>query len=310
MAVVETTFRTMASQVQVVVVDAPPQAGAVAQRALAELEKAWSRFIPTSDISRLNNADGQPITVNPATLRLIDAMIGAAALTDGRFAATVLPALMSAGYTASIENPSAVSILPRGTSPYGGHGLSDVRIDRAARTVALPVGTAIDPGGLGKGLAADLVVAELLARGAAGALISIGGDLAAAGEVPPQGWQIDVEDHLDHESTLTRVAFTGGGVATSSTRTRRWINSNTRQNQHHLIDPATNRPSTSDIVAATVVAPCGWQAEVHAKGVLLGGTEDFHRYTTHHAIQAVATTTAGAILGTPSFAEASAVGAA
>ena len=38
--------------------------------------------------------------------------------------------------------------------------------------------------GLGKGLAADIVCEELVAAGAAGALVEVGGDLRAAGETP------------------------------------------------------------------------------------------------------------------------------
>src|SRR5689334_5554997 len=49
------------------------------------------------------------------------------------------------------------------------------RVDRAARTVTVPVGLVFDPSSIAKGLAADFVSGELLTLGAAGALVSIGG---------------------------------------------------------------------------------------------------------------------------------------
>ena len=303
MAVVETTFRAMASHVQVIVVDGHDQAGLEAQRVVSELESVWSRFVPTSDVTRLNNANGQPVTVHPATVRLIDTMIEAIDLGGGRFAPTILPDLMRAGYVASIDNRAAVTVVGeqvRSTEQIK-HHLGDAQIDRHQHVVALPPGLTIDPGGVGKGLAADLVVAELRGQGSAGALVSIGGDLAAAGDEPPQGWQLDIEDHFDKDKTLVSLAFSGGGVATSNTLGRRWIDTTTGQEQHHLIDPCTTQPSISDIVAATVVGSCGWQAEVHAKGVLLGGTEDFERYTTQHNIHAVASTSTNTMLSTDAF---------
>jgi thiamine biosynthesis lipoprotein len=41
---------------------------------------------------------------------------------------------------------------------------------------------------------------------------------------------------------------------------------------HHLIDPATSRPSDSDLTFATVITGRAWRAEVLAKTVLLRGS--------------------------------------
>ena len=130
----------------------------------------------------------------------------------------------------------------------------------------------LDPGGIGKGLAADLVVASLLAKGAEGVLVSLGGDLAAAGTSPTtDGWLVDIEDPLDTERVVRTVTISGGGVATSSTTIRRW-SAPDGGIHHHVIDPRTGRPSTTDLAAVTVVAPCGWQAEAAATALLLSGT--------------------------------------
>ena len=305
MAVVETTFRAMASHVQVLVVNGPPEAGTIAEQALAQLESAWSRFVDTSDISRLNSARGRPVQLQPATLRLVELMIEAWEITKGRFDPTVLPALLAAGYVASIDDPSAVTTLATPTT--GGSApntatLREVVVDHIGQSVTLPLGITIDAGGLGKGLAADLVVAELLARGTEGALVSIGGDLAAAGKAPDDdGWTLDIEDHLDPNRTLCRVLFSAGGVATSSTRSRRWTCAGTEQ--HHTIDPRTGAPSQSDLVGASAIGSCGWQAEVHSTALLLGGAHHFDDYTRDNEIEAIATTSTGARLATAALAD-------
>jgi len=302
MAVDESTFRTMASDAQIIVVDGPPQACATARRALGQLEACWSRFFESSDISRLNHHAGRPVRVDPATLTLVEVMIEAWQITDQRFDPTTLPSLVEAGYVASIEDPAARTVI-RATDTGCARGSSPARIevDQVSRSVTLPAGMALDAGGVGKGLAADLVVAELLARGAGGVLVSIGGDLVAAGTAPTAaGWMLDVEDPLRPPSTLARLAFSEGGVATSSTLSRRWDKAGTPQ--HHVIDPNTGEPSATDLGAVTVFASSGWQAEAHATALLLGGGRDFEGYTRERRIEAIATTMKGQTMTTDGLA--------
>jgi thiamine biosynthesis lipoprotein len=51
---------------------------------------------------------------------------------------------------------------------------------------------------------------------------------------------------------------------------RRWTIDGVER--HHLVDPRTGAPSTSDLVHVTVVAARAWVAEVLAKAVLLRGS--------------------------------------
>jgi thiamine biosynthesis lipoprotein len=61
----------------------------------------------------------------------------------------------------------------------------------------------------------------------------------------------------------------GGGVATSGILHRHWQTS--RGWQHHLIDPRSGRPATTDLVSVTVLGPSAAAAEVMAKAILLLG---------------------------------------
>lgn len=305
MAVDELRFRVMASDAQVIIVDGPRQAGRSAHRALDQLEACWSRFVESSDISRLNRDAGRLVEVDSATLTLVEVMIEAWRITGGRFDPTVLPALLDAGYTTSVDDPRIAAVMPaalidrpaRGAAATPPASLGDVLVDREHRTVTVPAGIAIDGGGIGKGLAADLVVAELLARGARGVLVSIGGDLSASGTAPNgDGWLIDLEDPADQRVTRARIAISGGGVATSSTLGRRWTHAGVAQ--HHVIDPDANAPSSTDLVAVTVVGSNGWRAEAHATALLLAGSIDFAELAISSGVDAIATTADGETLAT------------
>lgn len=295
MAVVEHRFRVMASETQIIAVEPSPDAIADAERRLHQLEQHWSRFIADSDVSRINTSDGGWLPVSSDTLTLIATMQAASVETDGRFDPTLMHELLAAGYTTSIEDPARVSV----TINMSCMGLSvnNVVVDGPRSQVWVPPGLALDPGGLGKGLAADLVVSGLLEGGCAGALVSIGGDLFAAGRPPaPTGWQVVIEDPLDIHRDLLTMEFDGGGVATSSTLSRRWHHDGSTR--HHLIDPTSRDCSTTDLAAVTVVAMTGWQAEAHATAAILAGSDGVIDYLTSHDLAGVAMTLDGSRLAT------------
>jgi thiamine biosynthesis lipoprotein len=60
-------------------------------------------------------------------------------------------------------------------------------------------------------------------------------------------------------------------VATSSIRKRRW--STEFGPQHHVLDPATGRPSTSDLMSFTVIATETWWAEALSTAGVVGGRD-------------------------------------
>lgn len=267
-ALAETGFAAMGSQVHIVAVDAPGDALPHARAAVGALERRWSRFRADSDISRINAADGQPAAVSTTTATLIALAVRGWAATGGAYDPTVLDAVVEAGYDRSFELIAASDTRPTvAARPAPAPGCVGIAVDVDAGLVRLPAGVRIDPGGIGKGLAADLVAATLAADGATGALVNIGGDVRVAGTAPPGGWRIDID--------LPAVADTGlvlrsGGVATSGTHRRRWVRDG--HTHHHLIDPRTGAPAASPFVAATVVAGSAWHAEVLTKAILLADT--------------------------------------
>jgi thiamine biosynthesis lipoprotein len=76
--------------------------------------------------------------------------------------------------------------------------------------------------------------------------VSLGGDIAVAGPAPDGGWRIRVEDVTSDPAAppsgpCTAVTIVSGGLATSSTRARRWHRGGTEL--HHLLDPRTGLPA-------------------------------------------------------------------
>jgi FAD:protein FMN transferase len=287
----------MGSDAHVVVVGGAPCLLDVAQSMIDDLERRWSRFLDDSEISELNRKAGTFVAVSGVTVTLIDRAVDAWRLSGGAFEPTVLGAMVRAGYDRSFE------LL--GPAPVSGHsalgiGVADIEIQ--GNRVRLPAGTGFDPGGIGKGLAADLVCAELMAAGAAGACVNLGGDVRVCGEGPQeQGWTVAVE-HPWSTRPIVLLGLADGAVATSTTLRRRW-QSNDGDHRHHLIDPQTGLPSDTDLTLTSVVAAEAWVTEVLAKAVLLAGSGHPFDILGGTQVQALAVDRAGRITTTAQLCE-------
>lgn len=262
---------------------------------LDDLERRWSRFIPTSEVSVLNDSGGMPVVVSDDTVRLVTALVQGWHLTDGSFDPTLLGALVGLGYAASRADAErrtslAPTVAVRGR-PDG------VLVDHGHAVVQLPAGTALDPGGMGKGLAADLVVEELRTAGAIGALVEVGGDLRVSGRAPGSAWVISVDTAGPDGVVL--VSLQDGGIATSTSRLRTWRADGERR--HHLIDPATLRPSARDAVSCTVIAGSAATAEAFTKVAFAHDPHDALDRFEQRELAASITTTGGERLVTTSW---------
>ncbi len=240
-----------------VTVDGPPELLDVARDRIDVLERRWSRFLPDSEISTLNGS-GDWIDVSPDTQVLVDRSVAAWELTGGRFDPTILPSLVAAGYRESRSERPGRTTLPVGATPGRAPGLGAIELDGAGGRIRFPADVMFDPGGIGKGLAADLVAEELVAAGAGAAVVSVGGDVRVAGRAPGD-WSIAVEDPFDPNRTIAELTMSRGAVCTSSILAKTWVTADGPR--HHLVDPRTGTPAATSTVSATVVTADAWVAE-------------------------------------------------
>ncbi len=256
-----------------------PGSGPRVNRAKAhvdQLEQLWSRFLPSSDVSRVNEADGTTVTVDEQTLALFERAVLARTLTQGRFNPFMGRQITQLGYSRPMQlarpedGDSEATNDPSPHVPWRATIDGDISIDRGGSTVRLTAAVAFDPGGIGKGLAADLVTAAMIDDGAWGAMVNLGGDLRVRG-TPPRGdaWAVQIAEPTVSRDHLSTIRLIDGAVATSTTGRRRWQRNG--QDLHHLLDPDTGRPAISGPVLSTVIAGEAWWAEAAATAICATG---------------------------------------
>ena len=118
---------------------------------------------------------------------------------------------------------------------------SDISTSTAnGRTARIPKGVRLDLGSSAKALLADRAAARIADELGSGSLVSVGGDVAVAGEPPPGGWAIGIAVGLvgaGADEVDQVVAIRQGGLASSSTEVRTWQMG--IEQVHHIVDPAT-----------------------------------------------------------------------
>ncbi len=199
---------------------------------LRAVELAASRFRPDSEVSALAAAGGLRRAISPVLADLIEAALGAARFTDGDVDPTVGCAVVLLGYDEAFVDDA--SRMPRVSSVAVPIDWTAVEFDRVS--VRIPAGTVLDLGATAKAVAADRCARRVFRQIGTGVLVNLGGDIATAGPAPEGGWRVLVQDDDDDPACQVTIG-TDTGLATSSTRRRRWRRKGTPH--HHIVDPRT-----------------------------------------------------------------------
>jgi thiamine biosynthesis lipoprotein len=212
--------RAMATMFEIIIAETDQAAArGAAEAAFVEIdrmERLLSRFMPYSDISRINAAEpGKAVVVEIETAECLQAARRMWEQTDGAFDITAGSPL-------------------RGRGEKAAAGMNRIVIDADAMSVTrLDASVRIDLGGIGKGYALDRA-AELLGQWGVGNVMLHGGtsSVRAIGRRPGRdGWQADLRNPSDDQAALGTVMLRDCSFSGSSTAQSR-----------HIIDPRTGKP--------------------------------------------------------------------
>ncbi len=267
------SFPALGTTATVAVTDpeALPPARTVLERELEAIDLACSRFRTDSELVRLNAASGDEVEVSGLLLEAVRVALHAAEASGGLVDPTVGNTMRLSGY----DRPMTVVRTRDGRlfrpSFEPAAGWRTIQLDERRSTVRAPKGVELDLGATAKALAADRAAHAASAATGTGVLVSLGGDIAVAGEPPSGGWSIRLAD--DHAAPLDSpgpaVSVHSGGLASSGTTVRRWATA--EGELHHIVDPRTGRPANSPWRTVTVAAASCVDANTASTAALVLG---------------------------------------
>ena len=245
-------------------------------------ETRFSRFSPTSEISRLNQTAPAWTAVTSLTYDLLVDATEAYHATGGLFNPFLAETMRTIGYDQSFEaltpvkDRSGINTCIAQKQDLFASPLplpEQLEFDFATQSIKVATGATIDLGGIAKGWIAQRAANRLIASGIKQGLIDAGGDVVLWGNEPTQGsWGVGVGHPLAEDQDIADLWLEGlTAIATSSIVKRRWQRFG-ELSAHHILDPRTGSPACSDLLQATVIGRDLVVAEQYTKLLIILGS--------------------------------------
>jgi thiamine biosynthesis lipoprotein len=251
---------------------AAPTAEAVFEE-IARLERVMSTWDADAELSRVNRRAGrglQPISRDLAEVTA--AALDTCRDTGGAFDPTVGPLVRL--WRFDTEHPTMPSLESVAQARLR-VGCSRIALEREPPSLALPNGSSVDLGGIGKGYAVDRALAVLRSAGVRRAKLDCGSSSLGFEGRTDGGWPVVVADPRDRERPLLTFRVERGSVSSSGQQERMVSKGGRRYG--HIFDPRTGQPVESALLLVTVVAPDATRADALSTALFVLGPDPGER---------------------------------
>jgi thiamine biosynthesis lipoprotein len=242
---------------------------------LARLESVFDRFLPGSEISRLNAQAGAGwVEVSEDLFAVLEVALDVAERSGGALDLSVAHLVDLWGFH---EQDGRIPEHPPPNDREISHQLQQVdfrriEIDPSRRMVRLPEGVRLDMGAVAKGYALDCLAALASRQGARAALFDLGGNIKVMGTKPDgSSWRIALRHPRRLDEFFAVLALSDKAVATSGDYQRYFMWEGERYS--HILDPRTGYPA-SEVCSVTVMAPTGVLSDALSTAAFVLGVEE------------------------------------
>lgn len=244
------------------------------------VELSVSPFNKASLVTAIN--EGRTDTLDAALTTLYLKSLAINKESGGAFDPTLSPLINAWGFGYKSGNtPSDVQI--DSMLQFVGIAKTSLRGNRLSKSDPR---TTFNFSAIAKGYGCDEIGRMLERNGVEHYLVEVGGEIVARGR-NPQGekWHVSVDkpilsDGVVHESADV-VSVTGCGIATSGNY-RNFKTDSLGNHYAHIISAVDGRPSRTDILSATVIAPDCMTADAFATTLMVLGLEKSKRLLSRH----------------------------
>lgn len=237
----------------------------------ADLEATISATLETSDVYKINEADGAPVECSDVTVELLQMGMDYGDLSGGKFDITL-------GQVTDLwdfhgDNP-AVPDTETVAAALKAVDYQQIQVSGNKVSMANPDGK-INLGGIGKGFIADRAAGHLESLGVTSAIVNFGGNIVTIGENTGDPFKIGIKDpNSEAGDILGAVTVSDATVVTSGVYERCFEQDG--KTYHHILDVKTGYPVDSDVISVTLVAPKGYSGVCDALSTtcLIYGVEE------------------------------------
>jgi len=239
----------------------------IAEVEARRIEKKFSRYAKDNIVYRINNSNGNILTVDEETALLLDYAEQCHQLSEGLFDITSGILRKAWRFDGSDNIPTQQDVTDI-LQYIGWH-----KITWKKPYLTLHPGMEIDFGGIGKEYAVDRAAGLIKEKHLDFTLINFGGDMATVGSNNMnKPWEIGLQDPNNTDSSLiAKIELSHGAVATSGDAHRFLLKNGKRYS--HILNPQTGWPIENAPKQVTVMAPTCIEAGMLATFAMLQGPE-------------------------------------
>lgn len=251
-----------------------------AKNIFVKKEKIFSRFDPSSEISRLNQKPNVVQKVSRDIGYLSKRALYYNKISGGLYDPRIIEMLEQIGYDKDFRRKNFSSA----NEPPEFSGLdTDLEDDLKIKEGKIRLGRRMDFSGIAKGYIVDKAAEFLKSKGWKNFLVDAGGDMNLSGtNRDGKRWQIAVEGISEKKLMLE---ITDCGIATSGISRKKW--SIRGKKYHHLVNPKDPNFFSFEVRTVSVIEKNTEEADGRAKTLVLMGPENGLKFAKEKNIAAV-----------------------
>ncbi|WP_370980682.1 FAD:protein FMN transferase [Agaribacterium sp. ZY112] len=239
---------------------------------MRRIDEALSPYKSSSELSKINqHASKSAQKLSPELALLLDKSLYFSRISNGAFDISFASLAQFYDYRAGIK-PNKKQI--QEFKKLINYSLLD--FNKQAQTLFYKSPKLkIDLGGIAKGYAVDRGIQVLKEVGIKHASISAGGDSYLLGDRRGRPWIVGIKHPRQAEGknkAVIRLPLEDTAISTSGDYERYFIDEQSGERIHHIIDPKTGR-SASDVISVTVLGPQGVDADPLSTTLFILGVE-------------------------------------
>lgn len=230
-----------------------------------------------SEISKLNKSGCAALSDDTAVM--VTKALDLYKSTGGAFDITVLPLMELWGFTTQeYYVPTEDEI----QSTLQRVGADKLTWDESTKTLTLGNKQEIDLGGIAKGFTSSRIMEIFKKDGVTCGMVSLGGNVHLLGtKQDGSAWRVGIQDPNNTDDMLGVLEANDCAVITSGAYERNFEKDGVTY--HHIIDPATGKPSNSGLTSVTIVSKDGTLADGLSTSLFVMGKDKAIAYWKQHA---------------------------
>lgn len=241
------------------------------ERFIYSLDATFSTTRSTSEISQLNQGEGEWQTVSQEVADVVSFALDIAEKTDSAFDPTIYPIVQAWGFTQSeYQVPSQKEL----DTLLEFVDYQWVELDEETNALRMPQEVQLDFGALAKGYAVDMLVDIFQDHHIRSGMLALGGNIYALGQKTDGSlWNIGIQNPYGGGS-IGVLQVADKAVITSGGYQRYFTDPDTGTTYCHIIDPRTGYPITEGLASVTIVSESGMLGDALSTAIFVMGLED------------------------------------